>query len=97
MAEVPKRYVSYLTCDLQNSACRRRDFPALQNASTSPANHCPTHPLQLLFKLGTTLKKYFVNPLPQVHERFDGHPCQVYLWHSDLQYENGIVCETLGE
>jgi len=25
-------------------------------------------------KLGTTLKKHFVNPLSQVHECFDGHP-----------------------
>jgi len=33
------------------------------------------YPLQLLFKLGTTLMKGFVNPLSQVHERFNGHSC----------------------
>jgi hypothetical protein len=54
----------------------RRDFPSLQCAHTasdnpSAANHA--HPLQLLLKLGTTLMKGFVNPLSQVHERFNGH------------------------
>jgi hypothetical protein len=45
--------------------------------TASAANHgnCPTQPLQLLSKLGTTLKKHFVNPLSQVHEGFNGHPC----------------------
>jgi hypothetical protein len=32
------------------------------------------HPLQLLFNFGPTPVKYFVNPLSQVHERFNGHP-----------------------
>jgi hypothetical protein len=31
------------------------------------------NPLQLLFKLGPTLMKHFVNPLSQVHERFNAH------------------------
>jgi hypothetical protein len=45
-------------------------------ATASAANHgnCPTHPLQLLFKVGLTPEKHFVNALPQVHERFNGHP-----------------------
>jgi hypothetical protein len=44
--------------------------------TASPANHdnAPIHPLQLLFKLGTTLEKGFVNLLAQVHESFKGHP-----------------------
>jgi hypothetical protein len=55
----------------------RRDFPSFQNASTAyrnppAANH--GKPLQLLFKLGTTLRKQSVNPLSQVHEFFNGHP-----------------------
>jgi hypothetical protein len=40
---------------------------------SSAANQA--HPLQLLLKLGTMLMKHFVNPLSQVHERFNGHPC----------------------
>jgi hypothetical protein len=42
---------------------------------TSAANHGNgLHPLQPLFNLGTTLKKHLVNPLPQIHECFNGHP-----------------------
>jgi hypothetical protein len=55
----------------------RRDFLPLQYASNAPDNPCATNygnPLQLLFKLGPTLMKHFVNPLSQVHERFNGHP-----------------------
>ena len=44
----------------------------LPSNNPSAANHA--HPLQLLFKLGTTLMKGFINPLSQVHERFNGHP-----------------------
>jgi hypothetical protein len=54
-----------------------RDLSPLQCASASSnnpsaaANH--GNALQLLLKLGTMLMKHFVNPLPQVHERFNGH------------------------
>jgi hypothetical protein len=47
---------------------------ASDNPSTADHGKCPVHPLQLLFKLGTMLKKHFVNPLSQVQERFNGHP-----------------------
>src|SRR5262249_34045996 len=43
-------------------------------ASGTNQGTCPIHLLQLLFKLSTMLKKHFVNPLSQVHERFNGHP-----------------------
>jgi hypothetical protein len=43
-------------------------------ASTANHGNRSTHPLQLLFNVGTMLKKHFVNPLSQVHERFNGHP-----------------------
>jgi hypothetical protein len=32
------------------------------------------NPLQLLFNLGTTLNKHFVNPLSQVHKCFNAYP-----------------------
>jgi hypothetical protein len=55
------------------------DLPSSQCASTASDNpchgNCLTHPLQLLFNLSPTPVKHFVNPLPQVHERFNGHPC----------------------
>jgi hypothetical protein len=44
------------------------------NSSAAANNGNGLHSLQLLFKLGTTLKKHFVTPLSQVHERFNGHP-----------------------
>src|SRR5262249_16739968 len=53
-----------------------RDFPSLQNASTAYRNPPAAHhgnPLQLLFNVGTTLKKHFVNPLSQVHQCFNAH------------------------
>jgi hypothetical protein len=40
--------------------------------AASAANH--GNPLQLLFNLGPTLVKGFVNPLSQVHQCFNGHP-----------------------
>src|SRR5262249_61467683 len=57
------------------------DFPSFQCASSASDNpsaadqgNCPTHPLQLLFNVGTMLKKHFVNLLSQVHERLNAHP-----------------------
>src|SRR5215831_9209829 len=54
----------------------RRDFPSFQcasSASDNPYAANQAHPLQLLLKFGTMLMKGFVNPLSQVHERFNGH------------------------
>src|SRR5262245_56777610 len=53
----------------------RRNFLALQCASTATSNPCDAdygniHPCLLLFNVGTTLKKRFLNPFSQVHERF---------------------------
>jgi hypothetical protein len=48
------------------------DSASTPSNNPSTANHA--HPLQLLFKLGTTLRKQSVNPLSQVHECFNGHP-----------------------
>ena len=47
---------------------------ALAIAVLSASAAAQHHPLQLSLKLGTMLKKHFVNPLSQVHERFNGHP-----------------------
>jgi hypothetical protein len=44
-----------------------------RTASNNPSAANYVHPLQLLLKLGTMLMKHFVNPLSQVHERFNGH------------------------
>src|SRR5262249_6599977 len=56
----------------------RWDFPPFQCTSAASDNSSghsnDGHPLQLLFKFGPTLKKHFVNPPPQVHQRFNGHP-----------------------
>jgi hypothetical protein len=46
----------------------------LETSDHTPSAATHGNLLQLLFKLGTTLKKHFINPLSQVHERFNGHP-----------------------
>src|SRR5262249_516020 len=56
----------------------RWDFPSSQcactlTASATDGGNCLIHPLQLLFKPGTTLKKHSVNPLSQVHKCFNAH------------------------
>src|SRR5215471_11104776 len=54
----------------------RRDFLSLQCASTLSSGHgnCPVHSLQLLLKLGMTLRKQSLNPFSQIYEFFNGHP-----------------------
>jgi len=50
-------------------------FPSKRfHASNNPSATNYGNPLQLLLKLRTTLRKHFVNPLPQVHQCFKAHP-----------------------
>src|SRR6516164_11588631 len=53
----------------------RWDFPSFQCAFAPNSSTCANQGkhLQLLFNLGPTLMKGFVNPLLQVHECFNGH------------------------
>src|SRR5215813_15603875 len=51
----------------------RWDFPALQCASAASSSPCAANSLQLFFKFGPTLVQRFINPLSQVHERFNCH------------------------
>src|SRR5215813_225025 len=52
----------------------RNALPAPLASLSPPTSAMAPHPLHLLLKLGTTLKKHFFNPLSQVHECSDGHP-----------------------
>src|SRR6516162_8827731 len=67
----------------RRTAIFRRNLSAFQRACPSPTATAsfaayyrsqPVYPLQLLFDLRATFEQSFVNPLAQVHERFDVHP-----------------------